>query len=138
MPSCYSSHFKSCVPPHCNLECYCSCGRKKEDNIDCRVNCLESLEVVLCTQNKQLSPKILNILKPVRCSVCKNQFADEVTLASHLASHGSQPQIRAVYKAPKDMKVDELRTELCVRRLCTTANKDILVRRLEGAIADEH
>ena len=49
-----------------------------------------------------------------------------------------QPQIRAVNKAPKDMTVDELKTELRARRLCTTGNKDILVRRLEGAIADEH
>ncbi|KAK2550872.1 hypothetical protein P5673_028391 [Acropora cervicornis] len=138
MPSCYSSHFKSRVPPHCNLEYYCSCGRKKEDNIDCCANCLESMEIVLCAQNKELSSKVLDILKPVKCSICKNQFADEVTLASHLASHGSQTQIKAVSKAPKDMKVDELKTELRARRLCTTGNKDILVRRLEGAIADEH
>ena len=138
MPSCYSSHFKSRVPPHCNLECYCSCGRKKEDNIDCCANCIESMEIVLCAQNKEFSSKVLDILKPVKCSICKNQFADEVTLASHLASHGSQTQIRAVSKAPKDMKVDELKTELRARRLCTTGNKDILVRRLEGAIADEH
>ncbi|PFX16929.1 hypothetical protein AWC38_SpisGene18772 [Stylophora pistillata] len=71
-------------------------------------------------------------------SVCKNQFADEVTLTSHLASHGSQPLITAVNKAPKDMKVNELKTELRARRLCETGNKDILVRRLEGAIADEN
>ena len=96
------------------------------------------MEVVLCAQNKQLSPKVLDILKPVKCSVSKNQFAEEVTLTSPLASHGSQPQIRAVNKAPKDMKFNELKTELCERRLCTTGNKDILVRRLEGAIADEH
>lgn len=96
------------------------------------------MEVVLCAQNKQLSPKVLDILKPVKCSICKNQFADEVTLTSHLASHGSQPLIRAVNKAPKDMKVNELKTELRARRLCETGNKDILVRRLEGAIADEH
>ena len=131
MPSCYSSHFKSRVPPHCNLECYCSCGRRKEDNIDCCANCLESTEI-------ELSSKVLDILKPVKCSICKNQFADEVTMASHLASHGSQNHIRAVRKAPKDMKVDELKTELRARRLCTTGNKDILVRRLEGAIANEH
>mgnify|MGYP000258916937 CR=1 FL=1 len=96
------------------------------------------MEIVLCAQNKELSSKVLDILKPVKCSICKNQFANEVTLASHLASHGSQTQVRAVSKAPKDMKVDELKTELCARRLCTTGNKDILVRRLEGAIADEH
>ena len=36
------------------------------------------------------------------------------------------------------MKVNELRNELRLRNLCTTGNKDILVRRLEGAVADEH
>ncbi|XP_078361840.1 uncharacterized protein LOC144646172 [Oculina patagonica] len=137
MPSPYSSHFKSRVPPHCNLECYCSCGRKKEDNVDCCANCLESMEVVLCAQNKEFTSNVLGILKPAKCSTCGSRFPDKATLESHITLH-TFPQIRAVNKAPKDMKVNELRNELRLRNLCTTGNKDILVRRLEGAVADEH
>ena len=96
------------------------------------------MEVVLCAKNKQLSPKVLDILKAVKCSVCKNLFADEAALTSHLASRGSQTQIRAVNKAPNNMEVDELKTKLRATRLCTESNKDIPVRRVEGAIADEH
>ena len=137
MPSTYSSHFKSRVPPQCNLDGYCSCGRKKEDNVDCCVNCLESSEVVLCAQSKELSQTVLDILKPVKCSSCGSQFADQPTLAAHMISHRSQTQIRAVNKRPNEMRVNELRTELRARKLCSTGNKDILVRRLEGALAEE-
>ena len=132
MPSLFSSHFKFCVPPHCKLGGYCSCGRKKDDNVDCCSNCLESMEVVICAKKKELSPNVFNILKSVKCSTCRSQFADEATLAAHLASHRSSVQIITVNKAPKDMKGDERRTELRSRRLCTMGNKDVLVRRLEG------
>ena len=56
--------------------------------MDCCANCLESMEVVLCAQNKQLCPEVLDILKPVKCSVCKNQFADEAALTSQLTPMG--------------------------------------------------
>lgn len=82
MPSLFSSHFKSRVPPHCKLGGYCSCGRKKDDYVDCCSNCLESMEVVICAKKKELSPNVFNILESVKCSTCSSQFADEATLAN--------------------------------------------------------
>lgn len=88
MFSCYSLYFKFRVLFYCNFEWYCSCGRKKEDNIDCCVNCVQSMEIVLCVQNKEFFLKVFDILNFVKCSICKNQFVDEVILVLYLVFYG--------------------------------------------------
>ena len=120
---------------HCNLPTYCDCGRKKEiGNLHCGV-CGESLIVVDCAQEQTLSPVVL----PISCSNCNKRFADDAGLKVHVDTmHGTISSSSVGEKSiPKAMSVEELKKALRVKGLSTSGRKDILVRRLEGALAGD-
>ena len=126
---------KSRIAPHCNLPTYCDCGRKKEiGNPHCGV-CGESLIVVDCAQEQTLSPVVL----PISCSNCNKRFADDAGLKVHVDTmHGTISSSSVGEKSiPKAMSVEELKKALRVKGLSTSGRKDILVQRLEGALAGD-
>lgn len=138
MPSSYSSHFKSRVPPHCVLHGYCICGRKKEDKeSESCPKCDESIIVIPCAEKRELSVEVQNALKQYSCRKCGKRFSDEASMETHMDIHKTKAQLNSIKKNPKGMNVKELKAELNARNLSTTGNKDVLVRRLEGVIADE-
>lgn len=137
MPSSYTSHYQSRSPPHCNQSNVCKCGRDKDkDELTCDV-CFCSIEVVTCAGNKKLTDSILVALKPVICKKCNVRFADNLLLSSHSnACHNTE--IRGSSLSPTTMSVAQLKEALRIRGLSTQGNKDVLVRRLEGALAGEN
>lgn len=134
-PPTYTSHFKSRTPPHCELACYCDCGRWKDvENLYCAV-CNDSLLILDCAQQHKLLPAVIAVLKPILCSQCDKRFADPDSLESHSVVHkttGQRPKSQKLI--PKTMSVEELKKTLKDRGLSTSGRKDILVRRLEGAL----
>ena len=134
LPSPYSSHFKSRVPPHCSSESFCNYGRKKADD-ECCLNCIQSLQVVKCALEKEISKEVLDILKPFARGKCDSQYPDKQSLESHVASHLSR--VDSVTIHPGNMNLAQLRETLRARNLSTTGNKSVLVRRLEGALSGE-
>jgi len=146
MPSTYTSHFQSRLPPHScddNPE-YCDCGRKQTQEGDCII-CEQSSDVLYCAKNQHLTDTLLQVLKPIVCEKCKQRFPDSATLNSHSKfSHATssddnvQQNIATTSKInPRDLNVKQLRHELEVRGLNKTGNKDILLKRLETAMIKE-
>ena len=135
-PTTYTSHFKSRTPSHCELSWYCDCGRQKEvESLHCSV-CNDSLLVVDCAWQQKLLPAVIAILKPIICSQCDDRFADQDSLQSHIVVHTTaaiqKPNIPK--SIPKCMSVEELKKSLRDKGLSTSGRKDILIRRLEGAL----
>ena len=59
-PPSYTSHFKSCKPPHCESSRFCDCGMEKadEEHTQCEV-CYECVLVVSCAQQQSFCLKLL-------------------------------------------------------------------------------
>lgn len=72
MFSFFSLYFKFRVLLYCKFGGYCSCGRKKDDYVDCCLNCFESMEVVICVKKKEFFLNVFNILELVKCSTCSS------------------------------------------------------------------
>ena len=135
MPSFYTSHYQSRSPPHCSQSDFCKCGREKEDELCCEV-CLSSIDVVNSASQRKLVDAVMRALKPIVCPQCNERFADNLSLSSHHRScHVAE--VRRVSVNPSSMTVGQLKEALCGRQLSTTGNKDVLVRRLEGALTNE-
>ena len=89
-----------------------------------------------------LTDKVIKILKPVECIQCSTRFADHSSLETHVnrihnASNGTVSYKLSKKLNPKCMKVNERKEALKKRNLSTGGGKDILVRRLEGALEAE-
>ena len=81
---------------------------------------------------------ILNILMPEQCTECKKQFADELTLQRHsFAEHKQSYGTGASKIIPSTCSKEDLKKYLNVRGLNVTGNKPLLIKRLEGAVANE-
>lgn len=142
MPSSYTSHYKSRLPSHINSENCCNCGRSKEMSDDTCMVCVDARVIVQCAETEKLLPEVVAMLKPVLCSECNKRFPDTVTCEAHKRVHtrGRQSNTNETDSRnlnPKAMNVSDLKKELRSRQLSTTGNKDILIRRLEGALASE-
>ena len=139
-PPCYTSHFKSHKPPHCDLPCYCDCGREKVDveHTQCHV-CCECALVVSCAQQQKLSPDVVAILKPCVCNICNRRFANKAGLKVHQDNiHITQSVTFVNPKTSlKSLTVDQLKRLLRDKGLSTSGKKDILLRRLEGEMSGE-
>ena len=137
MPSSYTSHYQSRQsPPHCYQSNVCNCGRKKEnDLLSCRV-CLSNIDLVTCASSRGLTESVLCALKPVVCKQCNTCFADNLSLSSHL-KFCNATEVRSVAIKPTLMTVPSLKEALRSRGLSTAGTKEILVKRLEGALAGE-
>ncbi|CAB3989987.1 Hypothetical predicted protein [Paramuricea clavata] len=138
-PPCYSSHFKSRKPPHCDSAMYCDCGREKVDieHTQCKV-CCEAILVSRCAQEQQLSTDIVALLKPCVSDVFNRRFADKLGLKGHHDSVHKRQSITAnSLSSLKSLSVDELKKCLRERGLSTSGKKDILLVHLEGVMAGE-
>lgn len=140
MPSSYTSHYQSRSPPHCYQSNVCNCGRKKEnDLLSCQV-CLSNIDLVTCASSRGLTESVLCALKPVFCKQCNTRFANNLSLSSHLKFmrlHLNATEVRSVAIKPTLMTVPSLKEALRSRGLSTAGTKEILVKRLEGALAGE-
>jgi len=135
VPQTYKSHFKSRIPPHCISEDVCNCGRTKEEGSDICCVCLESNDVINSAEHQELSPHLIQILKPYVCSEaeCGLRFADCVDLKAHESLHNRGTTSWST-KNLQQMSVGELKTELKRRNLSTGGKKDILIKRLESSL----
>ncbi|PFX12507.1 hypothetical protein AWC38_SpisGene23524 [Stylophora pistillata] len=79
---------------------------------------------------------VLCALKPIVCKQCNTRFADNLSLWSHL-KFCNATELRSVAINPTLMTVPGLKEALHSRGLSTAGNKEILVKRLEGALAGE-
>ena len=136
MPSSYTSHYQSRSPPHCYQSNVCNCGRNKEnDLLSCQV-CFSSINLVTCASSRGLTESVLCALKPVVCKQCNTRFADNLSLLSHL-KFCNATEVRKVAIQPTLMTVPSLKEALRSRGLSTAGTKEILIKRLEGALAGE-
>ena len=143
LPSMYVSHFTSRVPPNFEQKelCLCSRPRINGEDIFCeRSNSAESL-IMKSALEGFLSDEVLAILKPVVCAKCKERFPDVATLEVHAVRQHDKNMPKTKSTLPKhvrSLKVGELKAELRKRNLAVSGGKDILVRRLEGALSSEN
>jgi hypothetical protein len=134
LPQSYKSHFKSRIPPHCDSEGACDCGRLKPVDCDFCHTCLQCQDIVESAQNHKLSANLEEIFKPYICSKCGQRFGDQVDLQSHNMLHEDGAVALWSGKNPKEMSVSELKTELKKRNIGTSGKKDILIKRLESSL----
>ena len=86
MSSSCTSHLKSLLPSHLNLNNFCNCKREKEIN-DCICEvCIDAGITVWCAEGQNLIPEVLSSLKPLLCSVCNERFPNNVTYKAHKMS----------------------------------------------------
>ena len=140
MPSSYTSHYQSRLPPCLNKPGYCECGREQSDEGECQV-CVDSLDILLSATNMKLTDDVLKVLKPNMCDICKKRFPDEFTLKSHhtfshLENISTSPEQQAPIQVinPRDLNVKQLKEQLGLKGLNKTGNKDVLLKRLETAL----
>jgi len=131
----YHSHFHSRIPCFNDEIEYCYCSRTLNDLEEICFVCRKSVILIEDARNGKLSDEIVEVLKPLKCSDCLLRFGDNVSLESHIkqehkSNHGDLNQV-----IPINLNVNQLREELRLRNLSTSGNKDILRRRLEGAVS---
>ena len=91
-------------------------------------------------ETEKLLPEVVEMLQPVLCSECNERFADPVSCEAHKRVHTRVRQSNTNVTASHNlhpMKVSDLKKDLQSRQLSTTGNKDILIRRLQGALTSE-
>ena len=135
LPQTYKSHFKSRIPPHCDSEGVCDCGRLQLADCNLCHTCLQCQEIVQSAQNQKLTTHVIQIFKLYLCSKCGLRFADQVDLQSHNKSHHGQVMASLWSgKNPREMSVSELQAELKNRSLGKSGKKEILIKRLESSL----
>ena len=92
--------------------------------------------VSLQAKEASLTESVLCALKPVVCKQCSTRFADNLSLSSHL-KFCNVTEVRKVAIKPTLMTVPSLKEALRNRGLSTAGTKEILIKRLEGALAGE-
>ena len=135
LSSSYNSHFRSRIPCFDNEIQYCCCSRILNGEEEICFVCQQSAIILEDATNGKLSNDILAILKPITCTSCPLRFADRVTLESHLKQEHESKFVPNRFINPANLNLNQLREELKSRKLSTTGNKEILRRRLEGALA---
>ena len=130
----YHSHFQSRIPPTEEDFNYCYCSRLLQPSQDICFVCEKSINVLNDAEVGKLSDELLKSFKPIACNQCGERFSDNLTLKSHSKDHDSNkpPQSRVV---PANLNLKQLKEELSARNLSISGNKEILRRRLEGALA---
>lgn len=134
LPQSYKSHFKSRIPPHCDLEGVCACGRLKPAECDTCHICVQCDEIITSARSKKLSACLVEIFKPCICPECGERFGDYVDLQSHNLLHQDGNVAFWSGKNPKEMSVADLKAELKKRNLGTSGRKDILIKRFESSL----
>ena len=109
--------------------------KKENDLLSCRV-CLSNIDLVTCASSRGLTESVLCALKPVVCKQCNTRFANNLSLSSRL-KFCNATEVRSVAIKPTLMTVPSLKEALRSRGLSTAGTKEILVKRLEGALAGE-
>ena len=135
LSSSYNSHFRSRIPYFDNEIQYCCCSRILNGQEEICFVCRQSAVILENAKDGTLSNEILVILKPVACTSCPLRFADRVTLDSHLKQEHGSKFITNKLINPANLNLNQLREELKSRKLSASGNKEILRRRLEGALA---
>jgi len=122
LPSTYTSHYQSRLPPHSVENSSCHCGRTIDNENEDKCNmCIDSEDIVICAKQKKILPTILKILK---------RFPDKHLLKEHIQKVHQQNVRQDI--VPQNMTAHQLKHELRLRGLSTTGNKSILIQRLEG------
>ena len=98
--------------------------------------------IVECAEKEKLLLEVVEMLKAVLCTECNERFPDNVSCQAHQRVHSRERESNTNNTDsrnlhPKTMKVSDLKKELQSRKLSTTGNKEILIRRLEGALTKE-
>ena len=145
MPSTYVSHFKSRIAPNMDNVDVCSCSRSKGNSQEyCDVCVLAEAKLTDSVTRGNLSEEVLHILKPVVCLYCQERFADISTMEVHVKQiHQSVKAIEETRKIKdklhvRSMNVPAIKAELKKRNLALSGSKEILIKRLEGALATEN
>ena len=125
----YNSHYQTRVAPKDDDSCnYCICSRKLVCETD-RVcpSCHDSGIVLDCAKNGKHSDSVVKSLKPIRCNICNERFADELMLGRHLIEcHSDSSLLTNKAILPSKMTTTELKNELKKRNKSTTGNKELL------------
>ena len=128
MPISITRQHKSQLPSHINSDSSCNCGREKEVTDDICLVCENARVIVQCTEKEKLLPEVVEMFKPVLCSVCNERFPDVATCEAHKRAHtrDKHPNSRNTNSQnlnPRTMKVSDLKKELQSRQLSTTGNR---------------
>jgi hypothetical protein len=83
-------------------------------------------------EDGKLPEKMIEIQKPVVCTLCKYRFADVIIMAKHTCANKDPTIIN-----PKDLSVAELRRTLSEKGESTKGSKQILCERLENVLSYE-
>ena len=83
---------------------------------------------------KERTAEVVSILKPIVCPSCFTRFSDVASLEVHGNFH--RKSVPARLNNPihvRSLKLEQIRAELGKYKLSLSGNKDVLVKRLEGA-----
>ncbi len=135
-PCSFSSHYASCVPKQCSVEGVCNCGRDCISGYNECKTCLDSVVVVECAKNGEMSNSVTELILPMPCSCCTSRFSDKASLDVHNKTvHVSH--ISHLTSDPKTMSKAALVAELRKRGLSTKGSVGVLWQRLLGALEGE-
>ncbi|KAI8493299.1 hypothetical protein Bbelb_293030 [Branchiostoma belcheri] len=116
-PQTYNPHFHCRVPKHAGQVGYCLCGRDiPREDVQLCSTCENACAIVQCADEGILSPRIIALLKPFECTLCRERFADSCALEAHNAAHQPPPfhgdtSTERVITDPRSLTVVELRKE---------------------------
>ncbi|KAI8513931.1 hypothetical protein Bbelb_082550 [Branchiostoma belcheri] len=125
-PQTYNPHFHCRVPKHAGQAGYCLCGRDiPREDVQLCSTCEKACAFVQCADEGILSPRIIALLKPFECTLCREctlcsplsaLFANSCALEAHNAAHQPPPfhgdtSTERVITDPRSLTVVELRKE---------------------------
>ena len=132
----YHSHYRSRKATNDDNGLYCACSRPLNDyhNSVCPV-CDEISEIWKSSKAGFLSEPIMDGLKPIKCKMCEERFADNAICERHVRDcHTEKMTESSKMIIPSKMSVNELKLKLKELKKSTSGSKETLRRRLEGLL----
>ena len=129
----YHSHYRQRKALHDDGKLYCECSRKMFSDFSKCTTCTECIPLIQCITDEKFSANNINAMKPFKCELCSEQFADESSLNAHHKNHIPTSAVNKL--VPLKMSFPELREELKKRGKPVNGTKKQLQIRLEGAIS---
>ena len=134
----YHSHYQSRKPLFDSDINHCECSRIVQDAKDQCQTCLEAYEICSSAKAGKLSTDIMKALKPIECRECRERFADILLCDKHVFQNHTKNPVKDGKKiVPALLSVTQLKMELKDRKMSVSGGKEILRRRLEGALSSE-
>ena len=87
---------------------YCECSRTvSAGEIMCQT-CIDSNAIMECVLESNLTQRVIDDLKPVKCEKCTEQFADHLSLDIHVMTTHVKATKPHVNLLPTKLTIDEL------------------------------